>query len=83
MTADPVFALLPGPLSPHKQRSTSKSLEMDLLNPHPIDNFLFREPRSVQSFPCIFVDEVFAPYATKTAQLANFGSSVVPCVIGQ
>ena len=51
-----------GPISLQMQRSTSKSLEMDLFKPHSIDISLFKVLRSVQPFPCIFMDEVLAPY---------------------
>ena len=36
--------------------------ETDLLKSHSIDISLFKELRSAQPFPCIYSDEVFAPY---------------------
>jgi hypothetical protein len=38
--------------------------ETDLLKSHSIDISLFKELRSAQPFPCIYSDEVFAPYAS-------------------
>ena len=45
--------------------------ETDLLKSHSIDISLFKELRSAQPFPCIYSDEVFAPYASKYAYTAS------------